>query len=146
MAMVTHLRDRHSLPRRPREGEMAFRATLSSVAATIVDGLSYETWLAASLGHYGVAALFGALFGAVTNFSLNRHWAFVATEGRLSAQVVRYAVVSGLTFLGLRTALWLLIDVMVIDARLAWLPAKVAAFLAVSYPLQRWWVFRGVRG
>lgn len=127
----------------PREAKMAVRGTISSGAATLVDGLLYEALLFISLGHYGLAAFAGALLGAVTNFSLNRHWTFVANQGALARQVIRYAVVSGLTFFGLRALLWLLIEVLGTSARLAWLPAKVVAFLAISYPLQRLWVFRG---
>jgi putative flippase GtrA len=122
---------------------MAFRAVLSSIAATVVDGVAYEALLFISVGRYGVAAFVGAVFGAVTNFTLNRQWAFVATEGSVFGQALRYALVSGLTFLGLRASLWVLIELLSIDARLAWLPAKILAFLLVSYPLQRLWVFHG---
>jgi len=39
-----------------------------------------------------VAAVTGAVAGAVTNFSLNRQWAFGARSGSLAAQAARYAV------------------------------------------------------
>lgn len=136
-------REEHCATATPREAETVLRASLSSVVATVVDGVAYEALLFVVLGHYGIAAFAGALLGGVSNFSLNRHWVFSATEQSLIRQVARYAVVSGTTFLALRVALWVLIDVLALDARLAWLPAKVIAFLAISYPLQRIWVFRG---
>jgi putative flippase GtrA len=117
------------------------RAAISSGAATLADGLLYETVLFVSLKYYGMAALLGATAGAVTNFLLNRHWTFTATETRILRQIARYTAVSGLTFLGLRALLWLFIEVLAQSARLAWLPAKVLAFFAISYPLQRIWVF-----
>jgi putative flippase GtrA len=126
-----------------REGTLVLRATISSGAATLADGILYEALLFVSLGHYGVAAFFGAIAGAFTNFFLNRHWTFIATDSTLGRQIVRYAVVSGLTFVGLRGLLWFFIEALAQSARLAWLPAKVLAFVAISYPLQRLWVFRG---
>ncbi|HEX2658207.1 MAG TPA: GtrA family protein [Polyangia bacterium] len=118
------------------------RASVSSIAATIVDGVVYQGWLFAWPGRYGVAAAAAAVAGAVTNFILNRSWAFADTDGNVLGQALRYVLVSGLTFLCLRGLLWLLIERMHVDARVAWLPAKVLAFLLVSYPMQRWWVFK----
>ncbi|MGC4067106.1 MAG: GtrA family protein [Polyangiaceae bacterium] len=123
------------------ESALVLRAAISSGAATLADGLLYESVLFVSLKYYGMAALLGALAGAVTNFILNRHWTFTATETRILRQIARYTAVSGLTFLGLRGLLWLFIEVLAQSARLAWLPAKILAFFAISYPLQRLWVF-----
>ena len=119
-----------------------FRASVSSIAATIVDGLFYQGMLSAWAGRYGAAAAAAAVAGAITNFVLNRRWTFADTEGNAVGQAVRYVVVSLLTFLCLRGVLWLLIEPLHVDMRLAWLPGKVAAFLLVSFPLQRWWVFK----
>ena len=118
------------------------RASVSSVVATLVDGLVYQGLLFVWVGHYGAAAGVAAVAGAIMNFTLNRSWTFAATPGNPLAQAARYAAVSLLTFLSLRGLLWLLIENARVGMRVAWIPAKVLAFLLVSYPLQRWWVFR----
>jgi putative flippase GtrA len=118
------------------------RATVSSLLATGVDAVVYQASLSVAYGRYGVAAAAGAVAGAITNFLLNRHWAFDATHDKMPWQALRYVVVSLVTFFGLRVMLWALIELGSVGMRIAWLPAKILAFLLVSFPLQRVWVFR----
>ncbi len=118
------------------------RASISSLVATAVDAIAYQTLLFLWFGRYGLAAAAAAVGGAIANFLLNRQWTFSATEQNALGQAARYAVVSTLTFAVLRFMLWLLIEILGTGMRIAWLPAKVLAFLLVSYPMQRWWVFR----
>ena len=125
-----------------RATQSMFRASISSMVATAVDALVYQGLLFIWIGRYGMAAAAAAVAGAITNFILNRQWAFSATEQSALVQAARYVVVSTLTFIFLRLMLWLFIEVVGIDMRIAWLPAKVLAFLLVSYPMQRLWVFR----
>jgi putative flippase GtrA len=125
------------------------RATLASVVATVVDLLVYEAVL--FWGHnegrlYVVAAVLAAIAGAVTNFLLGRYWAFKRTERSVATQAALYALASFLTYLALQATLALLVEVAHVDARLAWAPAKVVAWLAVSYPMARFVVFGGERG
>jgi putative flippase GtrA len=122
------------------------RAALASLAATLVDGGTYQLCVAASRathGHYAYAAALGAALGAVTNFSISRWWAFHAEAEPLVAQALRYAVGSVLTLLVLQGVLWVLIERLSLSAYLAWLPAKAIAWLAFSYPFQRLIVFNG---
>lgn len=120
----------------------AFRASVSSLVATGVDALVYQGVLFALLGRYGLAAAAGAVAGAIANFLLNRHWAFAARSQNAFLQAARYVIVSALTFICLRGLLWLFIEVLGAGMRVAWLPAKIGAFILISYPLQKWWVFR----
>jgi putative flippase GtrA len=119
-----------------------FRASISSLVATAVDAVVYQGLLFVWLGRYGFAAAAAAVAGAIMNFLLNRQWAFPATEQSALIQAARYVVVSTLTFVLLRLMLWLFIEVVGTGMRIAWIPAKILAFLLVSYPMQRWWVFR----
>jgi len=91
---------------------------------------------------YGVCAAIAAVAGAVTNFLVNRHWTFAAVEQAMAVQALKYALVSLMTFGCLRFALWGLIEHASVGMRIAWLPAKVLAFVLVSFPLQHFWVFR----
>ena len=80
------------------------RAQLASLAATVVD---FGTlFLATEQLHvwYVYSTGLGALFGAATNFALNRFWSFEASHLAWGPQAGRYAVVSagslGLNMLG----------------------------------------------
>lgn len=117
------------------------KAVLSSGAATIADGLVYQLLLFVLPAHYGVVAALGAVGGAVVNFLINRHYTFALGAARMLPQAVRYALVSLATFFVLRLMLAVSVEGLGWPARLAWLPAKLAAFAFVSYPAQRFWVF-----
>jgi len=126
------------------------RAAVSSMAATIADGIFYQVVLAIPMragegGAYAAAALVGAIVGAVTNFLLNRHWVFRSRDKALLVQGSQYAVGSLLTLLLLEVLLWILIDRLAFDARLAWVPAKIVVWIVFSYPFQRVFVFAGAK-
>jgi len=133
---------------RSREAGTLARAAAASLAATVVDGAAYQGWLSVApsrVAHYAWAAAVGALLGAVTNFSLNRWWAFRAQDARLLPQALRYAVGSALTLLALQGVLWVLVERLSLGSNLAWLPAKLVTWAAFSYPFQRALVFAGGR-
>ncbi len=117
------------------------KATLSSLAATLADGLVYQLVLFAFPAHYGFVAAAGAGAGALVNFSINRHYTFSRASERLLPQAIRYVVVSLATFFALRGLLAVSVEGFGWSPRIAWLPAKLLAFALVSYPAQRFWVF-----
>lgn len=123
------------------ELSVVFKATLSSAAATLADGVVYQLLLFVLAAHYGFVAAAGAVAGAVVNFLINRHYTFASSSGRAWPQAVRYAAVSLATFCALRLLLAGTVEGLGWSARVAWLPAKLAAFALVSYPGQRLWVF-----
>ncbi len=118
------------------------RAAASSLLATLVDALVYQLGLFVLVGRYGACAAIAAVAGAVTNFLVNRHWTFAATGQSVFWQASRYAIVSLATFGCLRFLLWLFIEIGSVGMRIAWIPAKILAFLLVSFPLQHVWVFK----
>jgi putative flippase GtrA len=133
-----------------KEGGLVVRAAASSLAATIADGIFYQVVLALLTragvdAGYAAAALVGAVVGAVTNFLLNRYWVFRSREKAILVQGSQYALGSLLTLLLLEALLWILIERFLVDARLAWLPAKIVVWFAFSYPFQRVFVFAGAK-
>jgi putative flippase GtrA len=116
-------------------------ASLSSLVATLGDGLAYQMSLTRSVFGYGLAAFIGAGVGGLLNFLLNRYWTFRATARSLFGQSVLYVVGSVLTFVILRVSLWVLIERAGFGERMAWFPAKAIAWVGMSYPFQRWVVF-----
>jgi len=117
------------------------KASFSSLAATVSDGLVYQLLLFLVPEHYGVVAAAGAVAGAAVNFLINRHYTFARTNQRVLPQALRYALVSLATFLALRLLLAGAVEGLGWSPRIAWLPAKLLAFALVSYPAQRLWVF-----
>jgi putative flippase GtrA len=130
-----------------REGASAARAGVSSIVATLTDGAFYELVLFATMtrgearGPYAAAAATGALAGAIANFTLNRFWAFRSKDKALVKQAAQYAAGSLMTLLVLEAVLWIVVERLGLDARAAWLPAKLFTWAAFSYPFQRIVVF-----
>ena len=120
---------------------VVWKAALSSGAATITDGIVYQMLLFALPSHYGFVAAAGAVAGAGVNFMINRHYTFAKSAERALPQAARYAVVSLATFFVLRMLLAGTVEGLGWSPRIAWLPAKLLAFMLVSYPAQRLWVF-----
>jgi len=120
------------------------RASFSSAAATATDaGLYYLILILGSFGPrlYGPASALGAVGGAITNFLIGRYWAFRATDKPLVYQALQYALASLLTYLAVLGGLALQVEVLHIPEGLAYPPAKAVAWLAVSYPMARFFVF-----
>lgn len=117
------------------------KAIVSSLAATAADGVVYQLLLFVLSPRYALVAAFGAVAGAIVNFLINRHYTFQQSSERALPQAVRYAVVSFATYVALALLLRGMIEGLGWSERVAWLPAKLLAFAAVSYPAQRLWVF-----
>ena len=117
------------------------RASASSIAATVVDGVVYQAVLFCRLGNYTVAAIAGAVTGGITNFVLNRLWAFPPTSRDWKQQAGLYALASGVVYLGFQACLMVFIEMLHVNEHLAWFPAQLIAWVGVSYPLFRFVVF-----
>ena len=98
-------------------------------------------------GHYLLAAAAGAVTGAVTDFGLKRHWAFMReTKGALHAEGARYLVASACSLVLNLAVAYLFVDRLGVPA----VPGVIAASLVVgvlwNYPLHRWYVFPRLPG
>jgi len=69
------------------------RAQASSLIATLVDFLATILLVELFKVHYVPAGIAGAMAGALTNFSINRQWAFRLKKESVQKQSMRYAVV-----------------------------------------------------
>ena len=69
------------------------------------------------------------------NFLLNRYWTFRASARPLLGQTILYVAGSVLTFLVLRTALWVLVEKAGVRERVAWFPAKAMAWVVMALSL-----------
>lgn len=101
------------------------------VVAVLVELASVSPVLATALG-CGV--------GAVTNFSINRVWAFGSIAPKV-AQAGRYAFVSASSAALNSGLVALLLLLPATPYQLAWLLARAAVYLAWNFPLHRDYVF-----
>lgn len=117
------------------------RATVTSIAATVVDFSMLYTLVEWGHVYYVVATACAAACGAVTNFALNRFWAFDARHHKIGHQGVRYAAVSAGSLL-LNTGL---VFCFTEFGGLRYLVSKAVASVTVgwawNYPLHRYYVF-----
>ena len=116
------------------------KAQLSAGAATLAEWAS--VWVLAASGvYYVLAAIGGALLGALLDFSIKKWWVF-GTARRFSAtQALRYAIVSGLSALIFGGVVYLLVDELHARMPLAVVIASMFVGTFWNYPLQRFFVF-----
>lgn len=115
---------------------------MASVAATGVD-FGFLVLLVEKGGLWYVAATAaGAFLGAITNFTLNRHWSFEATSDRVRGQALRYGVVSGGSLLLNSGGVWAITE----GTGTSYVSSKIVTALLVglffNFPLHRYFVFK----
>ena len=118
------------------------RANFSSLVAS---GLEYVlvTALVLARTHYLMAAAAGALTGALTDFSLKRHWAFDrATKGAVHHEGLRYLLVSAASLALNLAGAYALVDGLHAPAVPGVIAASIVVGFAWNYPLHRCYVFR----
>jgi putative flippase GtrA len=88
-----------------------------------------------------VGTVLGASCGAVTSFTLGRHWVFRAGAGELRGQALRYALVSLVSLLANAAG-----ESVVVHTGAQYVVARVAVSIVVgmawNFPLHRYFVFR----
>lgn len=117
------------------------KAQLAALLATVVD-FGTLTVLAAILPlYYPIAVAIGALGGAITNFTVNRHWSFHAGHRPVGRQAVRYAMVSGGSLLLNTFGVYLVTE----HFKIHFLYSKAFIAIAVgvfyNYPLHKFFVY-----
>ncbi len=117
------------------------RHQAGALVATLVDFGTMIACVRAGLPPVAGTAI-GASCGAVTNFSLGRHWIFrVVSPGRIQGQALRYAIVS-LSSLALNTlGEFVVHDVAHVQYIVARLIVAGVVGVGWNYPLHRGWVF-----
>ncbi|NMB74426.1 MAG: hypothetical protein GYA21_04775 [Myxococcales bacterium] len=128
-------------------GRLTLRSLSVSLLSTAVDaGLFCLCTLLLAGGRALLVARWvcGAL-GAVSNFTLNRRFAFQGCGGGLWSQAGRYAV-TALSAVSLATLTWWLLRLVTGgDPRLLHLVSLALVWVCFTYPLLRGWVFRVAR-
>lgn len=122
------------------------RSNVSSIVAT---GLTWLVVIVATAAgvHYLVAAAMGALAGAVTDFSMKRHWAFGRDEkDTATVEGARYLTVSAGSLGWNLLVSYALVDGLGLYPTTGVIVASVVVGIAWNYPLHRLFVFRELGG
>ncbi len=93
--------------------------------------------------YYVIAAVIGAVAGAITDFSVKKWWVFDAAKpGSMEGQAARYALVSGIGA-GLNAGLsYALVDGVHIHQNIGVIIASTIVGFGWNYPMHRLYVFR----
>ena len=117
------------------------KATVAAIAATVVDFGTLVFWVQRLHQFYPIGVALGAGFGAITNFILNRHWAFNAAHAPVGTQAAKYTMVTvGSLLLNTGGVYWV-----TETFHLYYLFSKIGVAILVglffNYPLHRHFVY-----
>ncbi len=118
------------------------RSQIASLTATAVDFGSLIFLVEFGRVWYVAATATGAFAGAVVNFTLGRHWSFMAEHQNIRGQAIRYAAVSGGSLLLNSLGVYLLTEYLKIHYIISRAIAAALVGLLFNFPLHRRFVFR----
>ena len=117
------------------------RSIVTSIFSTAVD---FATLLLLDkVVDYRIATAVGTIVGFLTNFTINRYWAFEASEGPLHWQFVRVLPVQAGSTLWQTLGIWLAVGTLGLRLTMAKIVVSALVYLAWNYPMNRYFVFRG---
>lgn len=123
-----------------REALRFAQAQLSTGAATLAEWAC--VWALTATGvWYVVAAVGGAILGALLDFSIKKWWVFDATRQSAAVQGVRYALVSSVSALLFGGAVYALVDGLHLRMPVAVVAGSMFVGIFWNYPLHRFFVF-----
>jgi putative flippase GtrA len=117
------------------------RHQLGSFAATLVDFTVMTLAVEGLRASAELGTATGALVGAVTNFTLGRHWIFRRAGGSASGQAVRYAAVSLASLVCNTLGEYILHERMGVQYQIARVIVSIGVSIAWNFPMQRYFVF-----
>ncbi len=128
-------------PHRGLEVRRFIRANASAVTATALDWFIVTALVALGV-HYLIAAASGALAGAVADFWIKRHWAFMrGAKGAVHQEASRYVFASAIS-LGLNlVASYTFVDLLHFASVPGVIIASIIVGIAWNYPVHRFFVF-----
>ncbi len=116
------------------------RSQLATGAATLVEWAC--VWVLTTSGiYYVLAAISGAVLGAMLDFSIKKWWVFGTARQFATAEALRYTIVSGLSALLFGGAVFVLVDILHQRMPVAVVVGSALVGILWNYPLHRHFVF-----
>ena len=117
----------------------------SQVASAVATGADFGLlFTLTELFHvwYVIAVALGAATGAITNFVVNRHWTFGATNEGWQKQALRYALVSAGSLLLNTGGTWITTEYLHVHYSISVIAVSVVVGFSFNFPMQRHFVFK----
>ena len=118
------------------------RAQTAAVVATALDFMICVLLVELFAVWYVAASATGALYGALANFLLGRHWCFDASDGAVFNQASRYFLVSATSLMLNTSGVYLLTDVFAFHYMTSKTLVAISVAVFFNFPLQRNFVFK----
>ena len=126
----------------PRSWAQFGRSLVTSLFTTALDFATLLGLTELAGVNYVVSTWIGTVVGSLSNFAINKRWAFSARSAALGPALGRFVLVqagaSGLHTLGV----WVLTHFGRLPYPVSKLVVAAAVYLGWNYPLNRWFVFR----
>jgi len=118
-----------------------FKSVATSLFTTALDYATLVALVELAHLHVALATFLGTVVGSLSNFTINKYWAFEAGHHPVGAQVPRFLVVqAGSSFWNV-VVVWALYALGV-PYPIGKLVAAALVFLAWNFPLNHAWVFK----
>ncbi len=118
-----------------------FRSVLTSLFTTALD-FATLTGLVEGFGvDYVLATWLGTVVGSLSNFTINRVWAFDARDRPHAGQFLRFVVAQAAASLWHTLGVWSLTHFLGIPYLGSKVITSAVVYLGWNYPMNRWFVF-----
>jgi putative flippase GtrA len=132
--------DKNSAPRR-RTGTFS-RSTLTSLFTTALDFGTLTVLVEWFAVDYVLATWLGTILGSLSNFTINRLWAFDARDRPGTGQFLRFILVQAGASLWHTLGVWGFTRFLGIPYQGSKIIISAMVYLGWNYPINRWFVFR----
>jgi putative flippase GtrA len=127
---------------KPRSWAQFGRSLVTSLFTTVLDFGTLIGLTELAGVNYVVSTWIGTVVGSLSNFAINKRWAFSARSAALGPALGRFVLVQGGAS-GLHTVgVWALTRFGRVPYPVSKLVVAAAVYLVWNYPLNRWFVFR----
>ena len=92
--------------------------------------------------YYVISTAAGAIFGALINFSVNRHWTFKALQKKASEQLPKFVLVVVGSILLKTYGTYFITEVFRFDYKISRITIDILVGIFFNFFLQKKWVFK----
>jgi len=118
------------------------RSALTSLFTTALDFGTLTGLVELAGVNYVLATWLGTVVGSLSNFTINRLWAFDARDRPPAGQFGRFLLVQAAASLLHTGGVWFFTDLVGLPYQASKLIISVLVYLGWNYPMNRWFVFR----
>lgn len=118
------------------------RSVLTSIFTTALDFGTLTTLVEMGGVNYVLATWIGTVIGSLSNFTINRAWAFEVRDHPPTGQFARFLVVQATASFLHTVGVWLLTRFLGLPYQGSKAVISLLVYLGWNYPMNRWFVFR----